>query len=233
MHCLDAASGKVHWSHDLWDEFEGTFLNHGYSSSPMAYKDTIIVMVGGEGHALIALNKKDGAVAWKKQDYGNSYSTPKVINVDGEDQLVCFMANELVGLDPDNGELKWEIPHENQWKQNITLPIWTEDNILFFTSAQTGSKAVKLTQKDGKTDIEELWSTRKIRLHHNNCVRVGDFVYGTTGAQAPCFFMAVNIKTGKIAYRKRGFAKANCIYADKKFIVLDEDGESAFYVDGG
>ena len=29
MHCLSAKSGKVRWSHDLWEEFEGsTFLNH-------------------------------------------------------------------------------------------------------------------------------------------------------------------------------------------------------------
>ena len=35
---------------------------------------------------------------------------------------------------------------------------------------------------------------------------------------------AINIKTGEIAWRKRGFAKANCVYADGKLIILDEDG---------
>lgn len=227
MHCLDAANGKPVWTQELWSDFEGTVLNHGYSSSPVAYKDTIIVMVGGEGHSLVALNKNDGTVAWKKQDFGNSYSTPKLISVDGQDQLVCYMATEIVGLDPADGKLLWQMPHANQWKQNITLPIWFEDeNILFFTTSEAGSKAVKLTRNGDKTEVKELWSTRKVRLHHNNCIRVGDYVYGTTGSRVS-FFMAINIKTGDIAYRKRGFAKANCIFADGMFIVLDEDGNLA------
>ena len=35
---------------------------------------------------------------------------------------------------------------------------------------------------------------------------------------------AINAKTGEIAWRKRGFAKANTVYADDRLIVLDEDG---------
>ncbi len=224
MHCLNKADGKPVWSHDLWTEFEGTFLNHGYSSSPLAYKDTIIVFVGGEGHGIVALKAADGAVAWKKQDFKNSYSSPKLINVEGQDQLVCYMAAELAGIDPTNGELLWSVAQANQWQQNITLPIWGEGNVLFLTAAEVGSKAVKLTRNGEKTEVEEIWTTPKIRLHHNNAVGVGDYVYGTTGERSPCFFMAVNIRTGDIAWRQRGFAKANCIYADGKFIILDEDG---------
>jgi len=79
MHCLNKKDGTVVWSHDLWgDEFKGTYLNHGYASSPIAYKDTVIVLVGGEGHSIVAFNKKDGSVAWKALDYKNSYSTPRI-----------------------------------------------------------------------------------------------------------------------------------------------------------
>ena len=36
---------------------------------------------------------------------------------------------------------------------------------------------------------------------------------------------AVNVKTGEVAWRKRGIAKANAVYADGRVIVLDEDGK--------
>ena len=36
---------------------------------------------------------------------------------------------------------------------------------------------------------------------------------------------AVNVKTGEIAWRKRGMAKANVVEADGRLIILDEDGK--------
>lgn len=223
MTCVDKNSGSIVWKQELWDELDGTFLNHGYSSSPFAYKDTVIALVGGEGHGIVAFNKADGSIKWQKQDFGNSYSTPKLINIDGKDQLICFMGGEIIGLDPASGELKWSVAHENQWRQNCTLPIWTEDNVLVFTSLGEGTKAVRLSLDGDETKVEELWSTRKMRLHHSNAVQVGDYVYGFSGDNVK-FFMAVNVKTGELAWRERGFTTSNLIHADGKFIALDEDG---------
>ncbi len=228
MLCLDKNDGKVQWSHDLWKEFDGNVLQHGYSSSPIAYKNTVIVLVGGAGASIVALNQDDGKVVWKNQSFENSYSTPKIINVDGEDQLVTFMATEAIGVDPDDGSLEWQYPHQNQWKQNVCQPNWNDKhNVLFFSNSGAGARGLKLTRNGAKTEIEELWSTRKIHFYHVNSVTVGDYVYGSTGNRAPNFFAAINMLTGKIAWRKRGFAKANCVYADGKFIILDEDGQLA------
>ena len=70
MHAVNKTNGKVLWSHDLWgDEFGGNVLNHGYSSSPLAYKNTVIAMVGGERASLGAGDKKSGKVAWKQHDF--------------------------------------------------------------------------------------------------------------------------------------------------------------------
>ena len=53
IHCLDAETREVRWSHDLWEEFEGaTFLDHGYSSSAFAYGDAVVVLVGGKSGGL-------------------------------------------------------------------------------------------------------------------------------------------------------------------------------------
>ncbi len=229
MHCLDKENGKVLWSHTLWDgkEFDGTFLNHGYSSSVFPYKNTVIVMVGGKGEALVAFDKKDGHVAWKNQDFGNSYCTPKLINLDGEEQLLCFMAKEIIAVDPNNGTLKWRKEHGNRWGQNVAMPVWGEDHYLLYSSPEVGSKGVKLVRNGSKTEVEDLWSTRKIQFYHTTPIRIGDYVYGSSGTMQPCFFSAINVKTGKIAWRKRGFSNATSIYADGHFIILDEDGNLA------
>ncbi len=223
MHCLKLKTGKVVWSHDLWGDMGGTFLNHGYSSSPYVYKDTVIAMVGGEGHSIVAFDGKTGKVAWKKHDFRNSYSTPKLIDVNGQEQLLCFMASELIGISPEDGELYWSFSQENQWKQNITMPVWSKkSNILFISSVNVGSKGLKLKQEAGKTEVEELWHNRKVGLHHSNAIRVGKFVYCSTGR--PSVFQAIDIRTGECAWRERGFAKSTCLHVDGKFLILDENG---------
>ena len=58
-------------------------------------------------------------------------------------------------------------------------------------------------------------------------MRVDDVVYGASGDFGPVFMAAVNVKNGEFLWRKRGFSKATCIYADKKLIILDEDGNLA------
>ncbi len=226
MHCLTKSDGKVVWVHDLWEEFKGNKLNHGYSSSPMAYKDTIITLVGGEDASIVAFDKSDGKVVWKKHSFKNSYSTPKLIKVDGQDQIVTFMANEIIGVDPKDGDLKWRYAHENQWGQNICLPNWdAKSGMLFFSNTDAGARGLKLTRKGDKTEFEEVWSSKKIQFYHVTSVAIGDYVYGSTGARDPSFFAAVNIKDGKVAWRERGFAKATTVLADGKLIILDEDGQ--------
>ena len=51
------------------------------------------------------------------------------------------------------------------------------------------------------------------------------WVMGSAGGHSgPAFMTAVEIKTGRIAWQTRDFAKAQLLYADGKLIVLDEDG---------
>ncbi|NIX22127.1 MAG: pyrrolo-quinoline quinone, partial [Actinobacteria bacterium] len=58
MHALEKNDGRVVWSRSLWDEdLGGNFLPHGYSSSPVAYRDTVIVPVGGEDAGLVAFDQ--------------------------------------------------------------------------------------------------------------------------------------------------------------------------------
>jgi len=66
-----------------------------------------------------------------------------------------------------------------------------------------------------------------MRVHKDNAIRIGDYIYGSSGDFGPAFFTAVEAKTGTILWQDRSFAKASFLYADGKFIILDEDGNLA------
>ena len=226
LHCLDKKTGKLLWSHDLLAEFHGTLRVNGYSCSPIAYKDSIVMMVGGTSSALVAFNQKDGSVLWKKHDFKNSTSSPIVINVDGQDQLVAFMYSEIVGVDPNNGNLLWSHAHPVDFGLNTSTPVWGADNLLFMSSGYSGgSRVLKLSRAGDKTTVEELWASRLMRIHFSNAIRVGDVIYGSSGDFGPAPFTAINVKTGNVVWRHRSFPRASFIYADGRFIILDEDGQ--------
>ncbi len=228
LHCLDTQSGKVIWSHDLYKEYSAPVRGRGYSSSPIAHKNTVILPVGGPGQAVIAFNQKDGSVAWKKQDLDWGPSTPLVINLDGQDQLVFFGADTVAGLDPNNGDLLWSHPHRTQWGLNISTPMWSEGNLLFCSSAYNGgSRVLQLDRMGGKTSVKQLWFNNRMRVHIGNVIRLGEYVLGSSGDFGPAFLTAINIKTGEIAWQDRSFAKASFVYADGKLIIIDEDGNLA------
>jgi len=225
LHCLDKKTGKVIWMHDLWQEYRGTVEDRGYSCSPVAYKGTIILTVGGVGQALMAFDQRDGKIAWKKHDFMTSPNSHIIINVDGQDQLVAFLGKEIVGVNPGNGDLLWSYPHVTDWGLNISTPVWGEDNLLFLSSAYSGgSRVLKLTRAGEKTTATEVWFHRRLRIHHSNAIRVGDLVYGSSGDFGAAFFTAVDVKTGKTVWQDRSFPKVNFIYAEGEFIMLDEDG---------
>jgi outer membrane protein assembly factor BamB len=225
LHCLDKKTGKLLWSHDLIKEFQGTVRVNGYSCSPLAYKDEIVMMVGGPSSSLVAFNRQNGSVVWKKHDFRNSTSSPIIINVDGQDQLVAFMWGDIVGVDPNNGNLLWSHPHPAEHGLNTSTPVWGSDNLLFVSSGYGGgSRVLKLTRAGDKTTVEELWANSLMRIHFSNAIRVGDFVYGSSGDFGPAPFTAVNVKTGNVAWRNRSFPRASFLFADGRFIILDEDG---------
>jgi outer membrane protein assembly factor BamB len=228
LHAIDKRTGKVSWFHDLWKEYNGRKMDRGYSCSPLAYKNTVILTLGGQGQALVAFNQKDGSIAWKNLSIDMSPSSPIIIKVDGQDQMVAFMGKEIVGVDPNSGELLWSHGHATEWGLNISTPVWGGDNLLFLSSAYSGgSRVLKLTRKDGKTTVEELWFHRRLRVHHGTAIRIGDYIYASSGDFGPSFFSAVNVRTGEIAFQDRSFPKTSFLYADGKLIILDEDGNLA------
>jgi outer membrane protein assembly factor BamB len=224
LFALDKTTGKVLWSHDFMKEYGASPLGRGFSPSPIAYRETVILPSGGP-RGVMAFNQRTGAVVWKSPAFEISPGSPILINVDGEDQLVIFGGAEILGMNPSSGAILWQHPHKTPWGLNISTPVWGEGNILVVSSAYNiGTRALQLSRAAGKTSIKELFATNRMHVHIGTVIRIGDYAYGASGDFGPSFITAINVKTGEIAWRDRSFSRSTFLYADDKLIILDEDG---------
>jgi outer membrane protein assembly factor BamB len=228
VHSIDKKTGRPVWSHDLYREFGGTRLEFGYSCHALPYKDRLILLAGGRNAAALALRQSDGSVLWKSMNFKNAHSSPALIEVDGQPQVVALMASEVIGFSPDTGELLWQHSHPTENGLAISTPIWVPGNLLLISSAYNGgSRALELRQSGGKTTVKELWRNQRLQSHFGTVIRHGDYAYLSSGHNGPAFMTCVNLRSGEVAWQQRGFAKAQLLGADDKLILLDEDGTLA------
>jgi outer membrane protein assembly factor BamB len=228
IHSLDKKTGRRIWSHDLYDEFGGSQLQFGYSCHGLPYKDTLIYLSGGNGTGAIAFRQSDGTVVWKGLQFTNSHSSPLLIQVDGQQQVVALAANTVFGFSPDSGTLLWTHEHKTPYGLAVSTPVWAPGNLLFVASAySTGARVLQLSQSGGKTTVKELWYEPRLQLHFGTAIQRDGYVYLSSGYDGPVFMTAVELKTGKVQWRDRQFAKAQLVYADGKIILADQDGTLA------
>lgn len=233
VHAFDKMTGESLWSRDLVAELGVALQPRGFGASPLVYKDLVILTPGGEGTAVMALRQSDGKTVWQSQDFRPSYSSPILANVDGEDQIMVAMGPHRAGLDPKTGELEWKLTLRGEASNIMSTQIWGDDNIVFSSAAYTdGSRALHVAKKNGRFVAEELWYSTRMRVQHGTVVRLGDYVYGSSGDFGPPMITAIHVHTGELLFRQRGFEKANLIAADGKLLILDEDGVLAIGTPG-
>lgn len=225
--CLDKKTGKLLWTHGLWNELRGSRLIYGYAASALAYRELVLLPVGGADQAMAAFRQSDGSVVWKKDNAGNAYSSPLLINVDGLDQVVQLMSKTVFGVNPLNGDLQWYMPHDTPYGLNVSTPVWGAGNLLFVTSGYgAGSRVIEVTRSGNSVSAKQVWYSNRVGAHHGNAIRQGDTLYFSSG-NGPAPFTAVDVRTGKALWQSREFPKVTMVYADSKLIVLDEDGNLA------
>jgi outer membrane protein assembly factor BamB len=227
--CVDRHTGAHLWSHDLVNEYGGKIQQFGYSISPILHNGNVLLLVGGDKHGLMAFDPDDGAVAWTSPPYDISYASPKIINVDGLEQIAFLSSEEVIGIDARDGRKLWSHPCANQYKNNATPLIYLPEHRLLWAATQTdgGTRVLKLTRNGDNTSAEQVWFNDKVKIFHWNAVPMGDVVLASIGSDVT-FLSAVDIHTGEVLWRERGFHKANGLLANgDTWIFLDEDGSLA------
>jgi outer membrane protein assembly factor BamB len=222
---IEKQTGKLVWSHDMMKEFGAPRPDRGYASSPIQYKNTVIVPAGGTGQSLVAFDHQTGTVVWKNGSFEIAPASPILVTVDGQEQLVVVGANEVLGINPADGATLWSHPHRTQYGLNISTPVWLPGNRLLVSAAyNNGTRLLKLAQAGGKWSAQELWFQNRMRVHIGTIIPFADFAIGASGDFGPCPTAAVDLATGAVLWQNRDFARSTFLYADHKLIVLDEDG---------
>ena len=227
FHAVDAQTGALRWSHNLVELF-GLVDYNAFASSAVAYDGAVILPMGGSDHGVVAFDGETGAVVWESESFPLGPGSPRLIHLNGEDQLVVWGQQEVVGLDPRDGGRLWNQPHANDLGLNLSMPVWSSQQRLFISSAYNGgSRMIQLQSDRTGTTVQELWHTNRTRLHFSNAIEIGNLVIGSSGDFGPAFLTALNSATGEEVWRERSFARAHLLYADEVIVLVDEDGELA------
>jgi hypothetical protein len=190
--------GKLVWRKEItpfaWDVAIGT--------SPVLYKDTVLVLADGTKPALsrlLAFDKKTGEVRWeqKRPTANFSHSTPIVVDLQGKPQLIVSASNAIQGLDPTDGRPIW-------WCSNpgdVTTPVYSA-GLVYCDSARGGPGiAVDPTGTGDVTKTHLKWQTPKIpEGFYSSPVVVGDHLYRT---HAPGLLRCQKMATGEVIYDER------------------------------
>ena len=206
----------------------------GYSSSPLAYKDRIITTAGGSRRGVVSLEAATGRVVWQTQDFDNGYSSPLLIDLDGRPEVVVFTFGDVAGLDPDTGALEWRVAHPAEFGVNVATPVWGDDHraVRLVGLQRRQPRMLRLDGRDGAVAVEERWSSKRVRIHFGNAVRLGSRVYASNGDFGAAPLAAIDVATGEIVWRDRSVARSTLIGAGGRLLLLDEDGTLALATPG-
>src|SRR5207249_2612917 len=86
------------------------YSRHGFCSSPILYKDLVIVNGDQDAQAfLVALDRTTGTEVWRvdRSHRMRSYCVPLIVSAGGRTQMVLTGNEGVASYNPENGELLW------------------------------------------------------------------------------------------------------------------------------
>jgi outer membrane protein assembly factor BamB len=112
-------------------------------------------MVGGQGQAVVALDRYTGRQLWKAGNASEpGYCAPLVRTLNGKRQIVVWHADALAGLEPASGKLLWSVHHPLTAGMAISTPA-IEGNRLAVATQYEG--VLMLEFKPGAAQPAVLW----------------------------------------------------------------------------
>ncbi len=255
--CLDLQTGEKVWMIDTakkWDIPDAFF---GVGSTPVLLGKVLFVMVGGNPHAgVVAFHAETGEVLWESiakadlkapddsydlDDKIASYSTMTLAPIHGRLQLLAFLRDGLIALDPASGEenFKYFFRSKSFESVNAASPLVIDDEILLSAAYRTGQ--VLLRVKESGKDFDVIWKNRNLETHWSTPVPLDGHVVGFSGRhENEAMFRCIDLKDGLAVWETDGlprtdgkpefgsaedyYGRGSAILADGKLIVLAERG---------
>jgi len=224
-------TGVVAFDHNgnqLWQTNVGNKL-HGWGSatSPVLYKDLVIVNASVESESLVALDRRTGDEKWRASGIRESWNTPILVTTaNGETELVVAIMGKILGFDPDTGEELWSCKTDINWYMAPSM-VAHEDMVYSVGGRTGGALAVRVGGRGEVTTSHRLWTGRK-----------GSNVTSPVYHDGHIYWMHENLgiaycaeaSSGKIVYEVRvpgcGQVYASPVIADGKLYYLARDGKT-------
>ena len=227
--CVEAASGKRVWKHDLVAEHAGRNITWMNAASPVIDGNLVFVAGGGEGQALLAFDKATGKVVWKGQDDRMTHATPVVAEILGERQIIFLTQSGLVALTPQDGRVLWRqaFPYKTS---TAASPIVAQDIVYCSAGYGVGAGAYRISKDGSGFRATELWrKPGKLQNHWSTPVYHDGHLYGIFGfkeyGKAP--LQCIELATGNEKWSKPGFGPGNVTWVDGHLLVLGDAGQLA------
>jgi outer membrane protein assembly factor BamB len=221
--CLDLA-GKIVWRSNRvkYDPV------HGNGGSASLVDDALVFSADGASDPVVAaLDRNNGNLLWKKErsvDFYKkfSFSTPLLITVKGERQIVSAGSGMVGAYEPRTGREIWRVEYDGY--SVVPRPLFGQG--LLFVSTGYNSPRVLAIRPDGKGDVTKThvaWTLRKGAPHNPSPLLVGTELYLVSDfGIASC----VDAKTGTVHWQQRigGNYSASPIHAAGKVYFQSEEG---------
>jgi outer membrane protein assembly factor BamB len=235
LYCFDL-NGKLLWKQDLgtldggWTA--GPDFHWGFASSPVIYKDLVIVQCDTQNQAFVAAyNLATGKRVWQTpREEDTSWSTPSIYEGKDGAELITSGTKFYRGYDLKTGKELWRIPDGVDVK--IPTPL-VADNLLFLgggsSNERHGFYAVRagLRGEINVTDAKNIaWQNQQIRPHIVTPIVYRGYLYVCTDNGILSQYQA---ESGQATFRARlgsgGSFAASPVAADGKVYFFNEDGE--------
>ena len=184
---------------------------------------------GGPGESLLAINPKDGSVAWKGFDEKMTHATPVAANILGQPQIIFFVQSGLLSVEPKTGKELWRYPF--QYLTSTAASPVVAGNVVYCSAGYgIGAGAAKITKEGSQfvaTEIYRLRGNKPVANHWSTPVVKDGHLYGMFQfkefGSGP--IKCVDIATGEVKWEKDGFGPGQVILAGDRLLALSDTGE--------
>lgn len=197
---------------------------YGAASSPVIYKNWVIIHVGNnEKSAIFALDKRTGAQKWVWQGKAMSSSSPIVATLHGVPQVINLTRHNVVGVAADTGDLLWSFPLESN--AQIVTPVVFEDLVIFSTY-RGAAQALKIAKNSNQWQAEAMWKSDDMSFFMSSPVSVGDRLVALSYLKRGQF-ACINARSGQTIWAGPGrqATAAMILNLGKALMALEDDGE--------
>jgi len=190
-------SGVFAFSHEgrqLWRADVGSSIQSwGSATSPVLYKDMVIVNAYSESGALVALNRETGKEAWRVGGFKESWSTPfRVDAPGGKTELVLGADWRMLGFDPDKGQALWSCRGAPSYMCSTAVG----HEGIAYALCRDQTLAIRAGGRDDITKSHLAWKAPKGATVPSPVYHEGHLYFPTDRGAAVC----LNAKTGEVVY---------------------------------